>query len=82
MIGGKFLYNVMLVSTIEQHTQISHNYTYNTSLLSLPPLPSPPFWVITENQAGLPVSSSNFSRVIYITHRSVYMSILLMKEIV
>ena len=50
-------------------TQISHNYTYITSLLSLlllPPLPL--LQVITEHLAGLPVLYSNFSPATYLIH--------------
>ena len=38
LIGRKFLYNVVLAFCCTA-TRISHNYTYITSLLSLPPLP-------------------------------------------
>ena len=53
---------------------------YILSLLSLRPLlPSPTLdpQVITECQAGLPVLYSSFPLVIYFTHRSLYMSMLL-----
>ena len=43
--------------------QISHNFTYITSL----PSPTPPLCVISEPQAGLPVLYSNFSPAIYFT---------------
>ena len=40
------------------------------------PSPIPPFWVITENQAGLPVLFSKFPYNNF-THDSVYKSVLL-----
>ena len=55
-------------------TQISHNYAYITSVLSLPPFLSPHPSRSSQRQAELPVLSSTFSPAIYFTHGSIYMS--------
>ena len=49
--------------------QISHNYTYIFSFLSLPSpsYPIPHLKVIIEHEAGLPVLHSNFPLAIYFT---------------
>lgn len=44
-------------------TQISHNYTHNLLLSLLLPSPTPPLWVISEHQAGLPGLYSTFSAI-------------------
>ena len=51
----------MCVSFCCTTSQISHNYTYITSLLSLPPLPASHPLVITEHQAGPLMLYHNFS---------------------
>ena len=63
-----------------QHTLTSCCYLYLLSLLSFSsvlPHPVPPLSVITEHQAGLPVFHSSFLLIIYFTHGSVNMSLLL-----
>ena len=56
----------------------SYTYTYiSPSWTSLPPPPIPLIQVITEHQAELPVLYSRFPLASYITHGSVYMSILI-----
>jgi len=55
-------------------TRISRNSTYITSLLSSPPFPPCHPLVITERQAGLPIS---FTLAICFTHDSLFMSMLL-----
>ena len=70
---------------------ISHNYIYIyiymcvcvcvcihiSSILSLPPPPIQPLEVIIEGKAGFPVLYSSFPLLIYPTHGSVYMSVIL-----
>ena len=72
LIGGKLLYSVVLVSAAQQ---------YDSAIITRmsPPSPPhiPPFWVITDRQAGLPVLYSNFSPAIYLAHGSVYILMLL-----
>ena len=66
LIGGKLLYSVVLVSAMQQ---------CDSAIITRmsPPSPPrfPPFWVITDRQAGLPVPYSNFSPAIYFAHGSV-----------
>ena len=50
-------------------------YVYPFPPAPLSPSPIPPFWVITENQAGLPVLFSSFPHNNFI-HDGVYMSVL------
>ena len=54
LIGGKLLYSVMLVSPVQQ---CKSAIIVCVSPPSPPPIP--PFWVITEHQARLPVLYSN-----------------------
>ena len=69
-------------SSCHTTVQTSHNYTFITSLLSLPPfLYIPPLQFITELLTGLPVLDSNFSAAIYFTHDSVYTSMLLLSHV-
>ena len=63
-----------------QHTLTSCRYLYLLSLLSFSsvlPHPVPPLCVIMEHQAGLPVCYISFLLIIYFTHGSVNMSLLL-----
>ena len=60
-----------LISIIQQ----CKSAIYHLSLKPLSPPPTPPIYVITECQAGLPVLYSNFWPAIYFTHGSVYMSV-------
>ena len=77
---GKLLYNIVLVSAIQQYksARIIHIYIYIYIYIypSLHP-PIPPLQVITAHQAGLPVFYSSFPLAIYFTHDNVYMSMLL-----
>ena len=57
--------------------QISHNYIYVPSLLSLLPPPIPRLQVITNQQTRLPAPLSKFSPAIPPTPESVYMLMLL-----
>ena len=80
-----FLFNVKIfflqyyVGFCHTTMQISHNYTYIASVLSLPPLPPLyPSWSSSQEcQTGLPVLHSNFSPVIHLIPDSVYMLMLL-----
>ena len=58
LIGGKLLYDVVLVSAIQQYKSAIITHTSPPSWASLPP---PPLQVITERQAWLPVLHSNTS---------------------
>ena len=80
-IGGYLLYNVVLVSAIQQCESmwISHiMYTYVPSLWS-PPLTQPPtipsLFIITGHWAELPVLNNNFPLAIDFTHGSIYIYI-------
>ena len=55
---------------------ISHIMYMSSPSWAFLPLPIPPLYVFTECQAGLPVLYSNFLPAIYLTHSSVYMSML------
>ena len=55
--------------------QISHNYTFITSLLSLPPFPSSHPSRSSEGTSWASVLHTNFSLAICFTHGSIYMSI-------
>ena len=76
LTGGKLLYNVVLVSAIQQCKLAIFIHKSSPFWAPLSSTFSP-FKVITGCQAGLPVLYSNFSLTIYFTHGSVYMSILL-----
>ena len=76
-IGIQLIYNIVLVSAVQQHESalISSKYTHIPSLLSLPPT-SPSHStpkVIKEHWAELPVLNSSFPLASYFTHDSVYM---------
>ena len=60
-------------------TCISHRYTHVPSPLNVPPLSNliPPFYVVTEHQAEIPVLYNNFPLAIYFTYGNVFISILL-----
>ena len=62
------------------HTSwISHRYTYDPSLLNLPPTSHsiPPLWAVTEHQFELPESYSKLPLAICFTYGGVYVSIIL-----
>ena len=71
------LYNVVLVSAVEQSESAICIYISPLSWASLPHPLIPPLQVITEHRAELPVLYSSFPLAIYVTHGSVYMSVLL-----
>ena len=75
LIGGKLLYNVVMLAAVQQHS--SAVITHISSLLSHPPLPTPPLQTVTGRLSGLPVLRSNFSPAICFPHCGVYMSMLL-----
>ena len=60
LIGGKSLYDVVLASATQQCKSAPITCVAPPSWVSLP---SPPLWVITECQAGLPVLDSSTSSV-------------------
>ena len=75
LIGGKLLYNVVMVSAARQ--------CKSAIIIHMSPLPwashSPSIpvpWIITEHLARLPVWDGNFSPAICLTHDSVCMSVL------
>ena len=77
-IGIQLIYNIVLVSAVQQHESalISSKYSHIPSLLILPPT-SPSHStpkVIKEHWAELPVLNSSFPLASYFTHDSVYMS--------
>ena len=74
------LYNVVLVSAVQQSESSIYIYIYPhiPSILSLPPtLPIPPLYVITKHRVDLPVLCSSFPIAIHFTFGRVYMSMLL-----
>ena len=74
LIGGKLLYNVVLVSAIQQDESAIIIHISPPSWASLPlPTASHLPQVITECQAGLPILYNNFSPAIHFTHDSVSM---------
>ena len=75
LTGGKLLYNV--IGFCCKTMQISHNYTYIPSLLSLPFPSIPLLWVITKHRARLLALFSNFPLSVCFTHGVVYLSVIL-----
>ena len=69
------LYNIMLVSAVQQHESVISIHISPPSRAFLP-LPIPPLQVVTEYQAKFPLLYSNFPLTVYFTHGSVYMSVL------
>ena len=75
------LYNVVLVSAVQQHESVITIYIYIYICIYIYPLPgeprfhptNPPLYVIAEYQAVL---YNSFPLAIYFTHDSVYMSML------
>ena len=58
------------------YNRVTYKYTYIPSLLYFPPTPSfPPFKVITEHQAELPVLNSSFPLSIYLTYGEMYVCV-------
>ena len=66
----EFLYNAVLVSTVQQGESLIIIYAFP---LEPPPL-SPPAQVITETQAGLPVGYSSSPLAVYFTRAHLYVS--------
>ena len=77
-MGGKLLYNVVLVSVLQEKSIIIL-YIYIKLYLYIPPPSQPPFLIIpplyddTDCQLGLPVLYNSFLLAIYFTHESSYM---------
>ena len=58
------------------YNRVTYKYTYIPSLLYFPPTPSfPPFKVITEHQAELPVLNSSFPLSIYLTYGEMFVCV-------
>ena len=74
-IGIQLLYNVVLVSAVQQCESATCTHTSPPSWASLPPS-VPPLWGITEHQAELPALHGRFPLAVYFTHGSVNMSVL------
>ena len=77
LIGVELLYNVVLVSSVQQSESTICIPISPPSWTSLPPTTIPRISVTTEHQAELPVLYSRLPLAIYFTHGSVYMSILI-----
>ena len=79
-IGVQLLYNVVLVSAVQQKVNqlFVYMYLHIPSLLSLPPnLPIPRLQVVTKQGVELPELCSSFPIAIHFTFGSVCMSMLL-----
>ena len=72
-IGLQWLYNVVLVSTVQQSESATHIYI-SPSLPSLPPTYPSPHQVITEHWAEPPVLYSSFPLAVF--HMVVYIHVI------
>ena len=59
---------MLLVSAVQCESAIGHVYTDIPSVLSLPPTPILPLWVITEPRAELPALHNSIPPAVYFTH--------------
>ena len=67
------LYNIVLVSAVQQHESVISIHIPPPSRAFLPLL-IPPLYVVTQYQAEFPLLYSNFPLTVYFTHGSVYVS--------
>ena len=75
LIGGWLLYNIVLVSAIQQHKSAEVHVCPLPPESCSPLPPTPPLYIVTEPWVELPVSRSKFPLAMCFTYRIIYVSI-------